>query len=842
MTMFDALRQDLRYAARSLRRTPGFAIAAITTLALGIGANTAIFTLLDAVMFKPLNVPSPEDLVTLYERPRDGDADATGGTGRYMRFSYSRFERLQGALGSRGSLAAMTRTGNLVVRLPGQKQPESVRAQLVSGEYFSTLQVPVVHGRAIGRDDVSVTNGQPVAVIGDRLWKERLGGADVLGQTVVVSGVTATIVGIAPPGFIGVWSDARADLWLPLTMQQALGYRSNMSSYGDSELSNPWVTQDTIAWLNVIGRIPVGEQTQARAVFEVANRAGIEDLANAVDDPKFRADIRSNVLEMPSLTLGFSRLRAQLSQAFIALTAMVAIVLLVACANVANLLLARSAARARELAIRIAVGATRARLVQQGLIESVLLAALGGAAGWVLGQWSSGLLASAFLATSRDRLPEVYTPDMRVLFFTAAISIATALLCGLLPAARTARSDSQGALVVSSRSTGGPSIMRGMRPLVAAQLALAVVVVFAAALLGRSLVNFAKVDPGYDTDRLVSVSFSPSASGYSAGQIPALSARLLDAVTSTPGYVSSAVATCGLLDNCQYSSSYFIDGDRARDEVDLDENYVSPGYFATAGIPITAGREFDDRDRDGGAPVAIVSESVAKRYYPGLDPIGRRIGDREFTAEIVGVVGDVRPRELRETPIPMLYFPIRQWPNRPNNLAVRVSGDASTAVASVRTALQSAEPGLVLDNVGTMALQIDRNILRERLVTYLAAAFGALALLLGCIGLYGVLSYSVARRTQEFGVRLALGARPFDLTRDVLGDASRVVVAGAAIGLLVAFWVSGLLDALLFEVSAFDPIVAIASAALLTAAALVASYVPARRAARVNPIAALKTD
>jgi len=842
MTMFDALRQDLRYAARSLRRTPGFAIAAIVTLALGIGANTAIFTLLDAVMFKPLNVPSPQDLVTLYERPRDGDADATGGTGRYMRFSYSRFERLQAALGSRGSLAAMTRTGNLVVRLPGQKQPESVRAQLVSGEYFSTLQVPVVHGRAIRHDDVSVTNGQPVAVIGDRLWKERLGGADVLGQTIVVSGVTATVVGIAPPGFIGVWSDARADLWLPLTMQQALGYRSNMSSYGDSEVSNPWVTQDTIAWLNVIGRIPVGEQTQAHAVFEVANRAGIEDLANAVDDPKFRADIRANVLEMPSLTQGFSRLRAQLSQAFIALTAMVAIVLLVACANVANLLLARSAARARELAIRIAVGATRARLVQQGLVESALLATLGGAAGWVLGHWSSGVLASAFLATSRDRLPEVYSPDIRVLIFTAGISIATALLCGLLPAARTARSDTRGTLVITSRSTGAPSIMRGMRPLVTAQLALAVVVVFAAALLERSLINFAKVDPGYDTERLVSVSFSPSASGYSAGQIPALSSRLVDAVTSTPGFVSAAVSTCGLLENCQYSSSYFIDGDRARDEVDLDENYVGPEYFSTAGIPITSGRGFDDRDRDGGALVAIVSESVAKRYYPGLDPIGRRIGDREFTAEIVGVVGDVRPRELREAPVPMLYFPIRQWPSRPNNLAVRVSGDAGTAVASVRTALQRAEPGLVLDNVGTMALQIDRNILRERLVTYLASAFGALSLLLGCIGLYGVLSYSVARRTQEFGVRLALGARPFDLTRDVLRDASRVIVAGAFVGLIAAQWVSGLLQALLYDVSAFDPLVALASAALLVTATLAASYLPARRASRVDPALALRPN
>jgi predicted permease len=384
--------------------------------------------------------------------------------------------------------------------------------------------------------------------------------------------------------------------------------------------------------------------------------------------------------------------------------------------------------------------------------------------------------------------------------------------------------------------------MRGMRPLVTAQLALAVVVVFAAALLGRSLINFAKVDPGYDTDRLVSVSFSPSASGYSAGQIPALSSRLVDAVTSTPGFVSAAVSTCGLLENCQYSSSYFIDGDRARDEVDLDENYVGPEYFATAGIPITSGREFGDSDRDGGALVAIVSESLAKRYYAGLNPIGRRIGDREFTAEIVGVVGDVRPRELREAPVPMLYFPIRQWPSRPNNLAVRVSGDAGTAVASVRTALQRAEPGLVLDNVGTMALQIDRNILRERLVTYLASAFGALSLLLGCIGLYGVLSYSVARRTQEFGVRLALGARPFDLTRDVLRDASRVIVAGAFVGLIAAQWVSGLLQALLYDVSAFDPLVALASAALLVTATLAASYLPARRASRVDPALALRPN
>jgi predicted permease len=840
--MIDTIWQDLRYAARSLGRTPAFAAAAIITLALGIGANTAIFTLLDAVMLKPLNVPAPDELVALYEQPRQGEPDATGGTGRYMRFSYPRFERLRAALGSRGSLAAMTRTASFVVRFPGRTQPESIRTQLVSADYFDTLDVPVAHGRGITADDVTLTGAAPVAVIGDRLWKEHLGGADVLGQSLIVSGVSATIVGIAPPGFVGAWSDARGDLWLPLTMQQALEYRNNMSSFGDAESEQAWTPQDRIAWLNVIGRIPARELPQARAALEVANRAGLEDMANAIDEPRSRDEVRSNSLVVQSFEQGFSRLRAQLSDAFVALTVMVAVVLLVACANVANLLLARSAARAREMAIRVAVGASRMRLLQQGLVESTLLAALGGAAGWVVGYWSSGFLASAFLATTLDRLPDVYSPDARVLVFTTVVSIATALLCGLLPAARTARGETAGTLAITSRPSASASVMRGMRPLVAAQLALAVVVVFSATLLARSLINFARIDPGYDTDHIVSVSFNPSASGYPSEQFPALTTRLVNAATTTPGTISAAVSTCGLLDTCSYSSSYVLDGDQVRGEVDLDQNYVGPGYFSTTGIAVTAGREFDERDSHGGALVAIVSRSLAERYFAGRDPIGRRIGDREFTAEIVGVVSDVRAYTLRDAPVAMVYFPSRQWPIRPNNLAVRVSGDVGQAVATVRAALQRAEPGLVLDNVGTMALQIERNVLRERLVAYLAAAFGVLALLLGCVGLYGVLSYSVARRTQEFGVRLALGASPRDLTRDVFGDALRVALAGTAAGLVAAFWAAGLLEALLFEVKTFDPAVAAVSGTILIFATLAASYLPARRAARVSPIAALKAD
>ena len=840
--MVDTIWQDCRYAVRSLRRTPGFAVAAIVTLALGIGANSAIFTLLDAVMLKPLNVPAPQDLVALYEQPREGTPDATGGTGRYTRFSYPRFERLQSALGSSGSLAAMTRTTTLVVRFPRETQSESIRAQLVSGEYFATLDVPVTRGRALSTADVRPSSAATVAVIGDRLWRDRLGGGNVLGETILISGVPTTIVGIAPPGFIGAWSDARADLWLPLAMQQALEYRNNVSSYGEVNGDQPWMTQDRIAWLNIIGRIPRGELSQARASLEVENRAGLRDVAAAIDDGRARSEILSNALVVQSFTQGFSRLRAQLSQAFIALTVMVAVVLLIACANVANLLLARSTARAKEIAIRVAVGASRRRLLQQGLIESTVLAALGGIGGWLAGMWSSGLLASAFLSTSRDRLPEVYTPDTRVFIFTAGVSFGTALVCGLFPAVRTARADERGTLVKTSLTRTSPSVLRGMRPLVAGQLALAVVVVFSAALLGRSLINFAKIDPGFDTTHLISVSFTPSASGYRPNQIGALNSRLITAVNSTAGFVSAAVSSCGLLDNCTSSGSFILDNDRARGPIGLNENYVGPGYFATVGIPVKAGREFDDRDRSDGAPVAIVSQSVADRYFPGQDPIGRRIGDQEFNAEIVGVVGDVRAFSLREAPVAMAYFPIQQWPNASHNLAVRVTADVNQAVSAVRDSLRRAEPGLVLDNVGTMALQIDRNVLRERLVTYLAAAFGALALLLGCVGLYGVLSYSVARRAPEFGVRLALGARPRDLTRGVFGEALRLAIAGTAAGLAGALWAAGLLQALLFEVSTLDPVVALASCAALMVATLTASCLPARRAARVDPIAALKAE
>jgi predicted permease len=736
-------------------------------------------------------------------------------------------------------LGATTRTTTFVTKLPGQAHPISIRTQLVSGSYFGTLGIAVTRGRPIAGDDTRET-APPVAVVSDALWRDRLGARDdIVGRTVMVSGVTATIVGIATPGFIGTWSDARADLWLPLTMQQALQYRNNVSTYGQVEVDRPWAPQERIAWLNVFGRVPAPSRPGARAALEAANRAALADVAPALPADS-REDTVSAVLVMQPFATGFSRMRAQLSDPLYALGAIVVIVLVVACANIATLLVARSAARSRELEVRMALGAGRRRLVQQGLIECSLLAGCGGVAGWVLGQWASTALASAFLSTTRDRLPEVYSPDARVLAFTVGVSVVTALLCGLLPALRLRRLGQASHLAGGTRMTS--SLVRGLRPVVAAQLALALAVVFSAALLGRTLINFSRVDPGYDTRHVVSVSFNPVANGFSSGSTPALLARLTEAASAVSGVASAAASSCGLLDDCTLSGGFRIDGRAGDDTVDLSENYVGAGYFSTVGIPLVSGRDFDDHDRMGSPLVAAISRAVAARYFPGENPIGRRIGDDDFMAEIVAVVGDTRPTSLRELPVPMVYFPIRQWPSTPHNLAIRVTGNASAAVAPVRAALEGIEPGLTLDGVGAMTRHVERNVLRERLVAYLVTAFAGLTLLLGCLGLYGVLSYAVTRRMPELGVRVALGATAADLTRSVVGDALWVAAAGSAAGLVLAMWGAGLLETMLFEVSTVDPLVAVVTTAALLLSAVAASYLPARRAGRVDPLTTLRQE
>jgi predicted permease len=850
--MMDTLLQDVKYAARSLRRTPGFTVAAIITLALGIGSNTTIFTLLDAVLFKPLPVSRPHELYALYENAPDAAPDAlpdsNGGTGRYLKFSYPRFRRLQEVLGNDGQLAATTLSIRFVGRVQDSPQASPLMTQLVSGLYFSTLGVDMQRGRPITDADMQRDERANVTVISDGYWRRALGGTEqAVGQKILIKGIPLTIVGIASKEFVGVRTDGTADLWVPLTLQDPLGYSTNRSDYGSPDPSQAWMDEDRITWLNLVARFPSSRRAEVMTRLQNANAQGLQQLAESVSDAGERADALARSLVVIPFERGFSALRSRFTDALYALATMVGIVLLVTCANIANLLLARATGRSRETGIRLSLGATTGRLVRQHLTESLLLAAAGGAMSVFAAQWTSEFMARAVMGRTGE-LPPVFSLDARVWIFTAALSFISALAFGVAPALRAVRTGRVHGISVNQR-VGSLAALRGMRPLVAVQLALSFSVVFGAVLLGRTLTYFARIDPGFNPEHVVTATIEPSSSGYSREQVLPAVDRLLEAIRAIPGVESAAATTCGLMTNCSYGSRFVIEGTEG--SIQSNNNWVAPTYFSTVGIPLVAGRDFTARDTEQGPGVAIVSESIAKRFFPGLNPLGKRIGrfDRRVArnlpdVEIVGVVRDVRP-SLHAEPGAMIYFPTHQppsFPAPPRSIAVRVSGDAGVATAAVRASIQRTEPGLLIDSVSTMSAAFDRDVARERLIAYLASSFAFLALLLACIGLYGVLSYTVARRTQEIGVRMALGARPGDLMRMVVGDGSRVVLGGLALGIIAAMMVGRLVTTLLAGVTASDPITLAVVGVSLIVVALAASYIPARRASRIDPAVALKTE
>jgi predicted permease len=821
-----------------------FTLVVILTLALGIGANTTIFTLLDAVIFKPLPVPAPTELVTLYEKGPEGLADIAGGTGQYLRFSYPRFERLEQALGTKGSLAAVTRSSRFAVRLPGVAERQFIQAQLVSSRYFATLSVRAARGRLLTPEDVRLDRLVPVAVISDGFWKRSMGATDAaIGQTLDVNGVSVTVIGITPPGFVGMWTDSEADLWLPLTLQQPLHYQNNSSSYGRVDSDSSWLTQDLIAWLNVVGRIAPADRPEVVPVLQAANRHAVTELASSLPDAKTQSSMAAHTLVVEPFSRGFSFLRGRFADALFALAGMVALVLLITCANIANLLLARAAGHARDVGIRISLGATTGRLIRQSLTESFMLAFLGAAFGLLFGGWASRFLALQVLGTVQH-LPIVFTLDERVMAFAVAVSLVSAAALGLGSALRAVRVARPAILGTNQRQAVGHVTTRGMRSLVVGQLAVAVVLVLTAILLGRTLINFMRIDPGFSKDRFLTASFDPITSGYAADRMPSLGRRLVDAARSVPGVTSAAVARCGLVAGCSSSSAFRIEA--GGQVLIFHENWVSPGYFSTVGIPLVGGRAFDERDTEHGPRVAIVNESIARRYFNGHDPIGRRLGFPRPDTEIVGVVRDARTQTLHEPAVPMVYRPLDQKAANVftplTNLDVRVSGDPRRATSAIRDAIRRAEPGLLLGDVGPMSERLARDLSRERLVAYLALSFGAFAWLLASLGLYGVLSYGVARRTQEIGVRMALGARHSVVMRIVLGQSVRMTITGIALGLFGAAAGARYLAAMLFGVAPLDPATFVAVALAFSVVTTLAAYVPARRATRVDPLVALRTE
>ena len=845
LAWLEDLIQDLRYTTRRLIKTPGFTFIAIATLALGIGANTAIFSLLDAVVLKPLAVPAADELVMFYESAPDRKADAAGGTGQFLRFSYPRFERLEKALGDRGSIAGVTRGTRFKLHLPGDTEPRYVLAQLVTGRYFETLGLLPQRGRLIDANDARVDRETAVAVISDRYWKRMFNGSDdVIGKTLTLNTVPVTIIGVAPPGFVGLWSDSENEVWVPVTLQLALNYGNNTSSYGVTYDDKTFLSQDLLSWLNLFARVPRAGRAEAVAALAAANHAGLVDMTNAIADPKERDSQLAHTLVVEPFSRGFSSLRNRFSDALFALTGMVALVLLVTCANIANLLLARAAGNARDLGIRISLGASTGRLVRQGLTESLTLALLGGGLGLALGEWGSAYLARQVFDSSAP-LPQIFQPDRRLIVFAFLMSIVTAITFGLAPALRAVRAGRTAGLNTNQRQSVGQASMKGMRSLVVGQLALAVAVMFAAVLLGRTLLNFVRSDPGFTTAQLVTVSYSVSDSGYPADQMTQFAKRMVDAVSSLPGVTSAAVSRCGLVAGCSTSGGLRVEG--GTDAVTFFHNWVTPDYFKTTGIPVLGGRAFTDRDSKTSPPVAIINETAARSYFNGRNPIGLHIGgEKDLTTEIVGVARDARTQTLHDAPVPMVYFPADQLPKSRytvfTNLDARVSGDPAAMVPVIREAIRRSEPNLMVTDVNRMSRRIERDLNRERLVASLAFSFGALTLLLASLGLYGVLSYGVARRTQEIGVRMALGAKRREVMAIVLGQSARLTIAGIALGLIGAAVSVRYLSGMLFGVEPLDPttfMVVVATFAIVT---MLAAYVPARRATTVDPVVALRSE
>jgi predicted permease len=841
----ESLLRDLRFAFRSLIKTPGVTASAVLTLAIGIGATTAIFSLLNGLMFKPLPVGAPEQLFVADEvTPETGAAPQADGIVPLARFSYPRYQHLAQAIYEHGSVAAMSRVMRASARRAEELQTSPAFAQLVSGEYFDTFRVSAERGRLLTNEDNQRTDGHPVAVLSHSFWQRRFGGtSDVLHRTIAINGVVLTIVGVAEPNFTGVWVELPVDVWIPAVMQHAVHYQQNYSS-SDAESDRPWISQDGITWLSLVIRVPLAAFAQTRAILETAYRQDVVRYAETIRGPDEQQRALRRRFTLTSLARGFSNFRDQFALALAFLMALVTVLLLIACLNIANLLLARASARQGEIAVRLALGAGRRRIVQQLLVESLLISVAGSAAGLLIGHWTSVFFIRIVLDSAIETVPQAFAIDARVLGLAISACVVATVLFGLGPALMATDVRLNRALKTGGRGTRGGASLKGMRPLLVTQVAMSLVLVLSAGLFGRSLLNLYRLDAGFDRTRLVGVGVDVLSSGYSRAELPGLYQRLVERVQSMPGVESVAFSMCGLESGCNSNSDMKIQTSESGPPEDarVQENRVSARYFSTLGIRLVAGRDFDTRDTSISRKVAIVNESFARRYFDGENAIGRRFGYERPDTEIVGVIRDARVTNLRTAPVPFVYYPLQQPPVFASAIDVRVSGNTAQTARDLRRAITEVEPRLLITRLATMDEQIDVNIRRDRLVAYLTAIFGCAALLLACVGLYGVMSYSVLQRTSELGVRLALGAGPAELIRLVVSDGMRMVVAGAVIGLVVALSAGRVISQLLFGVSGRDIATYSVMMTVLVVVGLFACYFPARRASRLNPIAALRAD
>jgi predicted permease len=824
----DALSQDLRYGMRGLRRKPGFALIMVLCLALGIGANTAIFSVLNAVLLRPLPVAHPKQLFALDISESKFRAP--------QRFSYPLFEEMRTVAGD--GIAAMSRVARMYGRLESESEQETERVQLVSGEYFALLGLSPAAGRLLSPSDNIAIGEHPVAVVSHAFWQRKWGGATgMLGQSLNLNGAVFTIIGVAPAGFNGLWLESPVDIWIPLMMQAAAHYQQNFSSSNADE-DKPWPDQEGIRWLDLFVRTS-GNLPALSGVFQHWLDRQAAQMGNASERRLFL----QQRLVLDPIGGGYSNMRGQILRPLYVVAAMVALVLLIACANSANLMLARGAARQREIAVRLSIGATRGRVIRQLLTETSILVAVAAALGITVAQLGGNFLVRAALGVPGSS-PVTAALDWRVLAFSVAVSVLTIVLAGLTPALRTTEVDLDAAAKSGGRGAALESLRSPLKALVAAQIALIFVLLVAASWFSSGLRYLAQLNLGYEQDQLVTVWVRPELAGYAQQQLPGLHRRLVESLEATPGVPSAAYAVCGLASGCRNSSSVTIEGYQPApgENSEIQENRVGPHYFTTVGMRLLSGRDFTERDTEKAPPVAIVNQAAARRYFPDGTAIGRRFGYGRANIEIVGIVADARVNSEREAARPMAFYPLAQGTVFGGCVEVRLAGDADARLRDIRQAVLKVDPKLPIDSIRTVRDQVNGNLRRDRLIVWLASLFGGLALALGCFGVYGTMSYAVARRTNEIGIRIALGAAPGRVFRVTFGESLTLLAVGLLAGAPLVIAAARPVSQVVVGVDVTDLRIPLLAILVVTAVAALAAYLPARRASRVDPMVALRYE
>jgi putative ABC transport system permease protein len=829
--------QDLRYGLRQLRGNPGFTAVALVTLALGIGANTTIFSITNQVLLRRLPVDHPEELVILRSPGHKSGNISADGDGAAS-FSYPMFKALREQGSQAAELFASFGVGLSVV---GQGQTEHTAGDLVSGNYFQVLGVRPAMGRLFTIDDETAPGANPVAVLSYGYWQRRFGmDPSILNKTLIVNGVSLTVVGVARSGFTGVQVGHLPDVFIPLTM------KAQMTPNWDG-LANP-----SDYWLPILARVKPGF-TPARA--EVAllptYRAILESQAQQMkmspaSIPKFA---EKPILLDPG-SRGRQILQENVKQPLTILMAMVVLVLLIGCANLASLQLARGAARHREMAVRLALGAGRRRLIRQLLTESFLLAMLGGGLGLVAGLATLKALIG-WIPRSYGAVGLEARPDSSILGFALGVSAVTGILFGLAPALRATRAGLQSTLKEQgSTVSGGVSNIRLRKTLIVSQIAVTAILLIGASLFARSLNSLNKVDLGLKTDHLMVFSISPELNRYSPAQTAALATGLSQAIMALPGVRSVSASETPVLAGDDQSSNITLEGYTPQEEEDMhvETNYVGSNFFSTMGSPLLAGREITEADGASSPKVAVVNESFARRFLDGRSPVGIHFafgaGSKVHpNIEIVGMVKDSRNIDVRGDVSMFAYLPYTQRDTLGAiTFYTRTDHDPASMAGLLREAVAKIDANLPVYNLKTMADQVNEVLFNDRLLTVLSLSFALLAALLAAVGLYGVMAYSVAQRTREVGIRVALGASRTNVIWLVLRDVVVMAAAGLAAGSFGAFAASRFVESELFGVKAKDPVAFALAILLLTAVALLAGYLPARRAASVDPMKALRYE